>query len=197
MDETTPPKARLRGSLFVLPIFAAVGSLWFFFFKDCFFSVPIYDSLFWAIPCLLFLSSTPWFILIFRKLHRQNYVIANENGPDIRRVVHPLSSALFVSLIAGLALLPFIGVGALGAVYISSTNTVTFPASIDIRTRGGRGWRSCRWFLTFDNRPIEREITICADYRGLSGAKSGDVLIFEEKAGPLGARLIGIQRKRN
>jgi hypothetical protein len=78
MDETTPPKARLRGSLFVLPIFAAVGSLWFFFFKDCFFSVPIYDSLFWAIPCLLFLSSTPWFILIFRKLRRQKYVIANK-----------------------------------------------------------------------------------------------------------------------
>jgi hypothetical protein len=197
MDETTPPKARLRGSLLVLPIFAAGGSLWFFFFKDCFFSVPIYDSLFWAIPCLLFLSSTPWFILIFRKLHRQNYVIANEHRPDSRRVVHPLSSALFVSLIAGFALLPFIGVGALGAVYISSTNTVTFPASIDIRTRGGTGWRSCRWFLTFDNRPIEREITICADYRGLSGAKSGDVLIFEEKAGPLGARLIGIQRKLN
>jgi len=34
MDETTPPKARLRGSLFVLPIFAAVGSLWFFFINS-------------------------------------------------------------------------------------------------------------------------------------------------------------------
>jgi hypothetical protein len=113
MDETTLPKARLRGFLFVLPIFAAVGSLWFFFFRDCFFSVPIYDSLFWVIPCLLFLSSTPWFILVVRKLHGQNYVIANENGPGSR------------------------------------------------------------------------------------SAKSGDVLIFEEKVGPMGARLIDIQRKLN
>jgi hypothetical protein len=195
MDGTTLPKARLRRSLFV--VFAAVAPLCFFFFRDCFFSVPIYESLFWAIPCLLFLSSTPWFILLVRKLHRQNYLIANKNGPDSRRVIHSFSSALFVSLRAGFALLPFIGVGALGAVYVSSTNSAKFPASIDIRTRGGTGWRSCRWFLTFDNRPIEREITICADYRGLSGAKSGDVLIFEEKAGPLGARLIDIQRKLN
>jgi hypothetical protein len=127
-------------------------------------------------------------------LHRQNYVIANKNGPDSRRVIHSFSSALFVSLIAGFALLPFIAVGALGAVYVSSTYTVKFPASIDIRTRG-TGWRSCRWFLTYDNRPIEREITICADHRGISGAKSGDVLIFEEKVGPLGARLLDIQRK--
>jgi hypothetical protein len=194
MDETTPPKARLRGSLFVVPIFAAGGPIFFFFFRDCFFSVPIYDSLFWAIPCLLFLSSTPWFILLVRKLHRQNYVIANKNGPDSRRVIHSFSSALFVSLIAGFALLPFIAVGALGAVYVSSTYTVKFPASIDIRTRG-TGWRSCRWFLTYDNRPIEREITICADHRGISGAKSGDVLIFKEKVGPLGARLLDIQRK--
>jgi hypothetical protein len=197
MDETTPPKARFRGSLFVLPIFAAAGSLWFFFFRDCFFSVPIYDSLFWAIPCLLFLSSAPWFILVVRKLHRQNNVIANKNGRDRRRVIHSFSSALFVSFIAGFALLPFIGMGALGAVYITSTNTVKFPASIDIRTRGGTGWKSCRWFLTFDNRPIEREMTICADYRSINGIKSGDVLIFEEKVGPLGARLIDIQRKLN
>jgi hypothetical protein len=194
MDETTPPKARWRS---LLVIFAAVGPLCFFFFRDCFFSVPIYDSLFWAIPCLLFLSSAPWFILLVRRLHRQNYVIANKNGLDSRRVIHSFSSALFVSLIVGFALLPVIGVGALGAVYVSSTNTIKFPASIDIRARGGTGWRSCRWFLTFDNRPIEREITICADYRGLSSAKSGDVLIFEEKAGPLGARLIDIQRKLN
>jgi hypothetical protein len=195
MDDTTTPKARLRDSLFV--IFAALGLLCFFFLRDCFFSVPIYDSLFWAIPCLLLLSSTPWFILLVRKLHRRNYLIANKNGPDSRGVIHSSSSALFVSLMAGFALLPFIGVGVLGAVYVSSTNTVKFPASINIRTRGGTGWRSCRWFLTFDNRPIEREITICADYRGLSGAKSGDVLIFEEKAGPLGARLIDIQRRLN
>ena len=197
MDETPPPKARLRGSLFVLPIFAAVGSLWFFFFRDCFFSVRIYDSLFWVIPCLLVLSSTPWFILVVRKLHGHNYVIANKNGSGSRRVIHSFSFALFVSLIAGFALLPFIGMGALGAVYVSSTNTVKFSASIGIRTRGGTGWRSCRWFLTFDNRPIEREVTICADYRGVSGAKSGDVLIFEEKVGPMGARLIDIQRKLN
>ena len=197
MDETTPPKVRMRGYLFVLPIFVAAASLWFFFFRDCFFSVPIYDSLFWAIPCLLFLSSAPWFILLVRKLHRQNYVIANKNGLDSRREVQSFSSALIVSLIAGFMLLPFIGVGALGAVYVSSTNTVKFPASIDIRTRGGTGGRSCRWFLTFYNRPIEREVTICADYRGISGAKSGDVLIFEEKVGPLGARLIDIQRKLN
>jgi hypothetical protein len=195
MDETTPPKARFRGTLFVLPIFAAVGSLWFFFFRDCFFSVPIYDSLFWAIPCLLFLSGTPWFILVIRKLHGKNYVIANKNGPGSRSVIHTVSSALFVSLIAGFALLPFIGMGALGAVYVSSINTVKFSASIGIRTRGGTGGRSCRWFLTFDNRPIEREVTICADNRGISGVKSGDVLIFEEKVGPMGARLIDIQRK--
>jgi hypothetical protein len=197
MDETTPRKARMRGYLFVLPIFLAVASLWFFFFRDCFFSVPIYDSLFWLIPCLLFFSSTPWFILVIRKLRGHSDVIDNENRSGSRSVIHSFSSALFGALIVGFVPLPFIGMGALGAVYVSSTDTVRFPASVGIRTRGGTGGRSCRWFLTFYNRPIEREVTICADYRGISGAKSGDVLIFEEKVGPMGARLIDIQRKLN
>ena len=65
MDETTPRKARMRGYLFVLPIFLAVASLWFFFFRDCFFSVPIYDSLFWLIPCLLFFQARPGSFLSF------------------------------------------------------------------------------------------------------------------------------------
>jgi|SRR3984957_15236739 len=54
--------------------------------------------------------------LVVRKLHGHNYVIANKNGSGSRRVIQSFSSALFVSLIAGFALLPFIGVGALGAV---------------------------------------------------------------------------------
>ena len=65
MDETTPRTARMRGYLFVLPIFLAVASLWFFFFRDCFFSVPIYDSLFWLIPCLLFFQARPGSFLSF------------------------------------------------------------------------------------------------------------------------------------
>lgn len=79
MDETTPARVRFRAYLFVLPIFVAVASLWFSLFRDCFFSVPIYDSLFWAIPFLLVLSSAPWFILVIRKLHDKNYVIANKS----------------------------------------------------------------------------------------------------------------------
>jgi hypothetical protein len=193
MDETNPAKARLRGALYVLPIFA-VALLWFFFFRDCFFSVPIYDSLFWVIPCLLFLSSTPWFIIAIRGLRDRHYVLVNKNGTRSRSVIQSLSYALFVALIAGFALLPFIGMGALGAVYVSSTDTVQFSASIGIR-KGHTGGRSCRWFLTFYNRPIEREVTICADYRGIAGATSGDVLIFNEKVGPMGARLIDIRHK--
>jgi hypothetical protein len=196
MDETNPAKARLRGYFFVLPIFAALASLWFPFFRDCFFSVPFYDSLFWVIPCLLFLSGTPWFILVIRTLRDRHWVIVDKNGISSRSVIHSLFSASFVALICGFALLPFFGMGALGAVYVSSTDTVQFSASIGIR-KGGTGWRNCRWFLTFYNRPIEREVTICADYRGIDGAKFGDVLVFEEKVGPMGARLIDIQRKLN
>lgn len=195
MEKEDPAKARLRAYLFVLPIFAAVALLWFFFLRDCFFSVPIYDSLFWVIPFLLFLSSTPWFILVIRKLRQRHYMIVNKNGTGSRSVIHSLSSALFVALLGGFALLPFIGMGALGAVYVSSTDTAQFSSSIGIRK--GPGGRGCRWYLTFYNHPIEREVTICAEDRGISGAKSGDVLIFEEKVGPMGARLIDIRHELN
>jgi hypothetical protein len=169
--------------------------LWFFFFRDCFFSVPIYDSLFWVTPCLLFLSGTPWFILVIRTLRDRHYVIVNKHGTGSRSVIHSLSYALFVALIGGFALLPFMGMGALGAVYVSSTDTVQFSSSIGIRK--GPGGRGCRWYLTFYNRPIERDITICAEDRGIGGATSGDVLIFKEKVGPMGARLIDIRHKLN
>jgi len=56
--------------------------------------------------------------------------------------IHSLSSAVFVALIGGFALLPFIGMGALGAVYVSSTDTVQFSSSIGIRK--GPGGRGCR-----------------------------------------------------
>ncbi|MGO9623118.1 MAG: hypothetical protein ACLP0B_14470 [Steroidobacteraceae bacterium] len=175
--------------------FVAMALLWFLCLRDCFFSVPIYDSLFWVIPCLLFLSGIPWFVFVIRKLRAQNFVIVNKNGTRSRSVTQTLSYAGFVALIGGFALLPFIGMGALGAVYVSSTDTVQFSSSIGIRK--GPGGRGCRWYLTFYNRPIERDTTICAEDRGVSGAKSGDVLIFEEKVGPMGARLIDIRRELN
>lgn len=183
MDETNPAKARSRAYWLVLPVLAAAASLWFFFLRDCFFSVPVYDSLFWVIPCLLCLSGTPWFVLVLRKLRDKNGTSSTGDS---------LASALFVGLIGGFALLPFVGMGALGAVYVSSTETVQFSSSIGIRK--GPGGRGCHWYLRFYNRPIQRDVTLCAEDRGISGAKSGDVLTFEEKVGPLGARLINIRK---
>jgi hypothetical protein len=80
-------------------------------------------------------------------------------------------------------------------VYASSVDLQTFDSRVTIRE--GNGARQCLYDLCFTNASVARDLTICAEYRGLDGARSGDILVFEERVGPLGSRLTAMRRTRS
>lgn len=182
---------RLQGFYCALTSFAVLGALWFLSLRDCFFSLPIYDSLFWLAPILLIFLGAPFAFTVIRRSRYRDQMVVDEQVIGGRGLGETLYYALFFGLVCGFVMLPFIGISVLGAVYISSVDTVQFSSSIAVRN--GRG--GCRWNLTFYNRPVEREVTVCAEDGGIRDPLSGETLSFTEKVGVMGARLIDIRRE--
>ncbi len=176
--------------------------------RDCYFALWIYDRLFWVEPALLLIFGASTFAWVIRARTKKARVLA---AVEAERQVESegasegaskgtgghVSNAAFVGLLLGFCGMMLVNLGALSLVYVTASAKAEFIAPIAIRNTGGGGYRWCRYFMSFYNQALERDVTICADSRNIGGAKSGDSLIFDQQVGPLGTRLIAIRRRSN
>jgi hypothetical protein len=159
---------------------------------NCYFSIAIYDSLFWVPPSLLLILCTGWFAVLTIRSSRRNFEVRAPGGGSKQSIGRALYYSAFAGLVMGSVTLLTIDLCALSMVYASSRTSVRFNSVISVRK--GRGTGGCRHYVTFYSPPLGRDITVCGEQWSIRGAKSGDTLAFEEGVGPLGARLIGIRR---
>jgi hypothetical protein len=185
------PENRRKGSLLWLSIPLAALLLWPLTW-NCYFPVKIYDSLFWALPLLLLLFSAGWFAVFVRISSKRNFELPTATGGKERSIGRSLYYSAFLGLVIGSLTLLAVDLCTLSIVYATSRTSVRFNSPISVRK--GRGGKGCWYYLTFYDAPLEREITTCGEKWGVGGAKSGDTLVFEERVGPMGARLIAIRR---
>jgi hypothetical protein len=159
---------------------------------NCYFSIKIYDSLFWVLPALLLILSAGWFAVLMRMSSKRNFEVRTPGGGRKRSIGRALYYSAFIGLVIGGVTLLTIDLCTLSIVYATSRTSIRFNSPISARQ--GHGGRECWYYVTFYNPPIEREITVCGERWSIGGAKSGDTLAFEEGVGPMGARLISIRR---
>jgi hypothetical protein len=85
-----------------------------------------------------------------------------------------------------------LGIVGFSIVRATASTRVHFNAPISLHK--GHGGRSCRYDLTFYNRPVGRDVMLCGENWETPGAKNGDTLMVREDVGPLGAHLVTLQR---
>jgi hypothetical protein len=196
ISNTEGRKGRWRGA-FVWLSFPIVLLLVWPWTWNCYFSIKIYDSLFWVLPALLLILSTGWFAVFMRISSKRNFEARALGSSGKRSIGRALYYSAFFGLVFGSVTLMPIDLCALSMVYATSRTSVRFSSPISVRKNSVGGGRSCVYYLIFYNSPVEREITVCGERWNIGGAKSGDTLAFEEMVGPMGARLIGIRRAPN
>jgi hypothetical protein len=185
-------ESRRRGSLFWLSIPLLLLLVWPWTWY-CYFSLRIYDSLFWTLPSLLLIFSASWLAVLMRRSSKRNFEMPAPGGGRKRSIGRSLYYSAFSGLVIGGFTLLTLDLCTLSIVYATSRMSVRFDSPISVRK--GHGVRGCWYYVSFYNPPLEREITLCGEQWNIGGAKSGDTLAFEEKVGPMGARLVSIRRR--
>jgi hypothetical protein len=188
---TNRREARTKATIWLIPVFLVFLVL-ATNLNGTFLSISIYDSLPQIVLVSLLVCGTPWFVYVIWRYwtHRKTSPIqfkGKELGP-----FSVLYYAIFLGLVLGCVELLLLGIIGISVVRATASTRIQFYAPINLLK--GHGGRSCRYDLSFYNRPVGRDVNLCGENWEIPGAKNGDTLLIREDVGPLGAHLVSLQR---
>jgi hypothetical protein len=146
ISNTEGRKGRWRGA-FVWLSFPIVLLLVWPWTWNCYFSIKIYDSLFWVLPALLLILSTGWFAVFMRISSKRNFEARALGSSGKRSIGRALYYSAFFGLVFGSVTLMPIDLCALSMVYATSRTSVRFSSPISVRKNSVGGGRSCVYYL--------------------------------------------------
>jgi hypothetical protein len=122
------------------------------------------------------------------------YWIRSVASPSESRPELPADASFYLfvcAIFVSLALSVVFMLGYLSLVLATSSVPARFNATVTVdKQRSGREPR-CHVYISFYNPPIQREVRVCAENRGLRTVSSGESLAISEEVGPFGAHFLG------